>query len=252
VRGFADPAVPGLGDGSGLSILAQPGYPGGFDGDHLYPFHLDSFRNVGVHPRHQPRVGAAARLLERRPARRLRARPHRRRRRRRRAADHGLLHPRRPALRPRPRRRLHRLRPVPLLGARAHRPQPPLHHGGVARPGRNPRRPHPQHQRHPARPLRHAHLHHHAGAAGGAGRQLEGVRVAGRQLRRQRAALFQEHPRQPRAGRQGAGPHLPRHLPAGLRPGRAAAGLVGAGRRCCRASTPPPHPSWASSPPRWW
>jgi phospholipase C len=45
VRGFADPAVPGLGDGSGLSILAQPGYPGGFDGDHLYPFHLDSFRN---------------------------------------------------------------------------------------------------------------------------------------------------------------------------------------------------------------
>src|SRR5438270_7748944 len=45
VRGFADPNVPALGDGSGLSIFAQPGYPGGFDGDHLYPFHLDTFHN---------------------------------------------------------------------------------------------------------------------------------------------------------------------------------------------------------------
>ena len=45
VRGFADPAIPRLRDGSGLSVLAQPGYPGGFDGDHLYPFHLDSFHN---------------------------------------------------------------------------------------------------------------------------------------------------------------------------------------------------------------
>jgi phospholipase C len=45
VRGFADPSVQLLGDGSGLSIFAQPGYPGGFDGDHLYPFHLDSFNN---------------------------------------------------------------------------------------------------------------------------------------------------------------------------------------------------------------
>src|ERR1700736_1365125 len=39
VTGFADPHVLPLGDGSGLSIFAQPGYPGGFDGDHLYPFH---------------------------------------------------------------------------------------------------------------------------------------------------------------------------------------------------------------------
>ena len=45
VTGFADPSVPALGDGSGLSIFAQPGYPGGFDGDHLYPFHLDSQNN---------------------------------------------------------------------------------------------------------------------------------------------------------------------------------------------------------------
>jgi phospholipase C len=43
VRGFADPNVLTLTDGSGLSIFAQPGYPGGFDGDHLYPFHLNSY-----------------------------------------------------------------------------------------------------------------------------------------------------------------------------------------------------------------
>jgi phospholipase C len=45
VRGFGDPSVAHLSDGSGLSIFAQPGYPGGFDGGHLYPFHLDSFAN---------------------------------------------------------------------------------------------------------------------------------------------------------------------------------------------------------------
>jgi phospholipase C len=45
VTGFADPNVLPLSDGSGLSIFAQPGYPGGYDGDHLYPFHLDSYNN---------------------------------------------------------------------------------------------------------------------------------------------------------------------------------------------------------------
>ena len=45
VAGFADPAVLPLNDGSGLSILAQPGYPGGYAGDHLYPFRLDSYNN---------------------------------------------------------------------------------------------------------------------------------------------------------------------------------------------------------------
>jgi phospholipase C len=45
VAGFADRNTPALNDGSGLSIFAQPGYPGGFDGDHLYPFHLDSYSN---------------------------------------------------------------------------------------------------------------------------------------------------------------------------------------------------------------
>ena len=42
VAGFGDPGVLPLPDGSGLSIFAQPGYPGGFQGDHLHPFHLDS------------------------------------------------------------------------------------------------------------------------------------------------------------------------------------------------------------------
>ena len=35
VAGFGDPSVLPLTDGSGLSIFAQPGYPNGFDGDHL-------------------------------------------------------------------------------------------------------------------------------------------------------------------------------------------------------------------------
>jgi phospholipase C len=45
VRGFADPNTLALGDGSGLNVFAQPGYPGGYDGNHLYPFHLDSYNN---------------------------------------------------------------------------------------------------------------------------------------------------------------------------------------------------------------
>jgi phospholipase C len=45
VTGFADPSAALLNDGSGLTVFAQPGYPGGFDGGHLYPFHLDSFHN---------------------------------------------------------------------------------------------------------------------------------------------------------------------------------------------------------------
>jgi phospholipase C len=45
VAGFADPDVLPLSDGSGLSILAQPGYPGGYKDGHLYPFHLNSFSN---------------------------------------------------------------------------------------------------------------------------------------------------------------------------------------------------------------
>jgi phospholipase C len=45
VTGFADPSALLLSDGSGLTVFAQPGYPGGYDGDHLYPFHFDSYHN---------------------------------------------------------------------------------------------------------------------------------------------------------------------------------------------------------------
>jgi phospholipase C len=45
VTGFADPNPLLLTDGSGLTVFAQPGYPGGYAGNHLYPFHLDSFNN---------------------------------------------------------------------------------------------------------------------------------------------------------------------------------------------------------------
>jgi phospholipase C len=45
VTGFADPAALTLNDGSGLTVFAQPGYPGGYDGNHPYPFHLDSYNN---------------------------------------------------------------------------------------------------------------------------------------------------------------------------------------------------------------
>jgi phospholipase C len=45
VTGFADPGALLLTDGSGLTVFAQPGYPGGFDGGHLYPFRLNSSNN---------------------------------------------------------------------------------------------------------------------------------------------------------------------------------------------------------------
>jgi phospholipase C len=45
VTGFADKHVLRLHDGSGLTIFAQPGYPGGFRGDHLYPFHINAAAN---------------------------------------------------------------------------------------------------------------------------------------------------------------------------------------------------------------
>jgi phospholipase C len=45
VAGYSDPHVLPLHDGSGLSVFAQPGYPGGYKGGHLYPFHIDSYSN---------------------------------------------------------------------------------------------------------------------------------------------------------------------------------------------------------------
>jgi phospholipase C len=43
VDGFGDRHAERLHDGSGLTVFAQPGYPGGYRGDHLYPFHLNSY-----------------------------------------------------------------------------------------------------------------------------------------------------------------------------------------------------------------
>jgi phospholipase C len=45
VRGFDDPHVKRLRDGSGLSVFAQPGYEAPGYGGHLYPFHLDADMN---------------------------------------------------------------------------------------------------------------------------------------------------------------------------------------------------------------
>lgn len=45
VRGFGDPKVKKLNDGSGLPVFAQPGYPASGYGGHLYPFHLDTNAN---------------------------------------------------------------------------------------------------------------------------------------------------------------------------------------------------------------
>ncbi|MFL5824072.1 MAG: alkaline phosphatase family protein [Solirubrobacteraceae bacterium] len=47
VAGFQDPHALPLRDGSGLNVFAQPGYPGGFRGNHLYPFHLYSSTKQG-------------------------------------------------------------------------------------------------------------------------------------------------------------------------------------------------------------
>src|SRR5947199_5182563 len=45
VRGFGDPDALKLGDGSGLSVFAQPGYDQPGYGGHLMPFRLDSFHD---------------------------------------------------------------------------------------------------------------------------------------------------------------------------------------------------------------
>jgi len=42
VRGFRDPAALRLGDGSGLNVFAQPGYPASGYGGHLRPFRLNT------------------------------------------------------------------------------------------------------------------------------------------------------------------------------------------------------------------
>ncbi len=44
-RGFSDPSVLPLGDGSGLNVFSQPGYPASGYGGHLDPFHIDTSAN---------------------------------------------------------------------------------------------------------------------------------------------------------------------------------------------------------------
>jgi phospholipase C len=45
VEGYGTRTALPLHDGSGLTIFAQPGYPGGYRGGHLYPFRLNSFHD---------------------------------------------------------------------------------------------------------------------------------------------------------------------------------------------------------------
>jgi phospholipase C len=47
VRGFADPRARRLADGSGMSVIAQPGYDVPGYGGHLFPFHLDAAGGSG-------------------------------------------------------------------------------------------------------------------------------------------------------------------------------------------------------------
>ena len=177
VRGFADPTALTLNDGSGLNVFAQPGYPGGFDGDHLYPFHLDSSHNGectndidhswgpqhtywhggkldGFVTGHLAVDGAAQR-----------------------AADDGLLHARGPVVLLRARRRVHDLRPLLLLGDRPDRPEPPLHAVSASLdPAGDAGGPILSTSSTRDRAVRHAQLDDDARAAAGARDQLEGVR----------------------------------------------------------------------------
>ena len=186
-----------------------------------------------LHARHHARLGAAASELGQRRDGWLCHLPHAHQRQRR-GAQHGLLHAYGPALLLRAGGRLHDLRQLLLLGDRPHRSEPPLHHGGVHRPGRAERRPAAADAGcEPVVVLRQAHLHHHAGAASGAGNLVEGLHLAGpeppqRHLFRQRSLLLQELP-EPRLDA------LPERLPAAVPygfslrrgVGQPAAGLLG-------------------------
>ena len=109
-------------------------------------------RQRRLHQRHLARMGTAAPELGRREDGRLRPGAPGGRRRRQLRRDHGLLRPVRAPLLLRAGRRLHHLRRLPLLGARAHRPQ--SRHGPVGhhRPRRRRRRSGPRDPDHrPAR-----------------------------------------------------------------------------------------------------
>ena len=124
VRGFDDHPHGKLGN------FAQA-WPGGRDST-LLPFHLDTASGIGectIRPR--PQLAGRAPELEQGHQRRLRqhARAVRVPGARARRPHHGLLPPAGPPLLLRAGRRLHPLRQLPLLGARADAPQPP--HGAL-------------------------------------------------------------------------------------------------------------------------
>ena len=93
------------------------------------------------HQRHRPQLGWPAQQLERRQARRVRPLAPGDRRRDQRPGHHGLLHQERARLLLRAGGRLHRLRRLPLLGARPYRPEPADGDVGVHRPVGKPWRP---------------------------------------------------------------------------------------------------------------
>ena len=185
VRGFDDHPRGKLGN------FAQA-WPGGRDRT-LLPFHLDSSSGMGEctqdldhswqgehmswgrgtnerlrqHARAVPVPGARAR------------RPH-----------HGLLPPAGPALLLRAGRRLHPVRQLPLLGARADAPEPPHGALGHRRPDGRGGRAGAHHQR-VVRRRRERALGHHARGAGGRRGELEGLQPGGHHLHAE--SFFQQH-----------------------------------------------------------
>lgn len=132
------------------------------------------------HPLHQPRLARPARGAQRREDGPLAARAPGGRRRQRPVRD-GLPHPRGHPLPVRPRRRLHRLRQLLLLGPRPHLAQPPVLDDRHPGPRRHPRRP--GHQQHRSGPVP---LDHVRRAPAEGRHQLAGLPGAG-QLRLQHA-----------------------------------------------------------------
>ena len=159
--------------------------------------------------RRRPQLGRRPRRVQRRRLRRLdRCQG---------AAGDGLLHAPRHGLLLRPRRRVHAVRRLPLLGPVVDGPEPPVPDERHDRPGWAQRRPRVRRQRAAAR----VHLDDVPRAAGAGRRVVAGLPDA-RQLQRQRARLVRAVP--VGAGGVAPGPQghgLDRHRPvAGGRPQR--------------------------------
>ena len=173
----------------------------------------------------------------------------------RRAQHDGLLHARRPALLPRAGRRLHDLRPLPLLGDRPDRPQPPVHDERDDRSRR-------QERRAVAADARHEPRRRSSASSPGRtypeqlqarGHQLEGLLDARRRLRRQRPPVLQGLPGRPAAGRQRVRAAVPGRLPGRLRRRARCRRSPGCCARWCRASIRPrPSPTARSRSPKSW